>query len=106
MPAFGSSNTTLLTGAEAVTSSLGFAICLSTRNSKFFMAGRLPRAGMNMLNISVDTLRPERFEQMTRRRGHERVMDAIHLAIRLGYDPVKVYPNVAEELPCLHYPMI
>jgi len=45
---------------------------------------------MNMLNISVDTLRPERFEQMTRRRGHERVMDAIHNAIRLGYDPVKV----------------
>ena len=42
-----------------------------------------------MLNISVDTLRPERFEQMTRRRGHERVMDAIHHAIRLGYDPVK-----------------
>ena len=48
-----------------------------------------------MLNISVDTLRPERFEQMTRRRGHERVMDAIHHAIRLEYDPVKVYPNVA-----------
>ena len=46
-------------------------------------------AGLNMLNISVDTLRPERFEQMTRRRGHERVMDAIHHAIRLGYDPVK-----------------
>ena len=43
-----------------------------------------------MLNISVDTLRPTRFEEMTRRRGHERVMDAIHNAIRLGYDPVKV----------------
>ena len=42
-----------------------------------------------MLNISVDTLKPERFEQMTRRRGHERVMDAIYHAIRLGYDPVK-----------------
>ena len=47
-------------------------------------------AGLNMLNISVDTLRPDRFEQMTRRRGHDRVMDAIHNAIRLGYDPVKV----------------
>ncbi len=46
-----------------------------------------------MLNISVDTLRPERFEQMTRRRGHERVMDAIHNAIQLGYDPVKVGPT-------------
>ena len=54
------------------------------------MTAFLVYAGMNMLNISVDTLRPERFEQMTRRRGHERVMDAIHNAIRLGYDPVKV----------------
>lgn len=50
----------------------------------------LSYTGMNMLNISVDTLRPERFEEMTRRRGHERVMGAIHNAIQLGYDPVKV----------------
>ena len=48
------------------------------------------RAGLNLLNISVDTLRPDRFESMTRRRGHERVMAAIHHAVSLGYDPVKV----------------
>lgn len=47
-------------------------------------------AGLNLLNISVDTLRPDRFENMTRRRGHERVMSAIHNAVGLGYDPVKV----------------
>ncbi|KAK9908479.1 hypothetical protein WJX75_008530 [Coccomyxa subellipsoidea] len=50
----------------------------------------LQAAGLNLLNISVDTLRPDRFESMTRRRGHERVMAAIHHAVSLGYDPVKV----------------
>lgn len=47
-------------------------------------------AGLNLLNISVDTLKPDRFENMTRRRGHERVMSAIRDAVALGYDPVKV----------------
>lgn len=46
--------------------------------------------GLSLLNISLDTLRPDRFEQMTRRRGHERVMAAILRAVELGYDPVKV----------------
>ena len=48
------------------------------------------RPGLSALNISLDTLRPERFEAMTRRRGHERVMGAIEHALRLGFDPVKV----------------
>ncbi|KAK9863161.1 hypothetical protein WJX84_009071 [Apatococcus fuscideae] len=51
---------------------------------------RLQAAGMNLLNISLDTLRPERFEQMTRRKGHDRVLRSIQHAIDLGYDPVKV----------------
>jgi hypothetical protein len=42
------------------------------------------------LNISLDSLRPERFEQLTRRRGHHKVMESIHTAVRLGFDPVKV----------------
>lgn len=47
-------------------------------------------AGLSLLNISLDTLRPDRFERMTRRRGHSRVLEAIQSAVRLGYDPVKV----------------
>ena len=50
--------------------------------------------GLSLLNISLDTLRPDRFEQMTRRRGHERVMAAILRAVELGYDPVKVWALV------------
>ncbi|CAD7702426.1 unnamed protein product [Ostreobium quekettii] len=50
----------------------------------------LKEAGLNALNISLDTLRPDRFEKFTRRRGHDRVLQAIDLALELGYDPVKV----------------
>jgi cyclic pyranopterin phosphate synthase len=52
----------------------------------------LRAAGLSALNISLDTLRPERFEAMTRRpaEGHAKVMSAIDTALRLGYDPVKV----------------
>jgi molybdenum cofactor biosynthesis enzyme MoaA len=52
------------------------------------------RAGLRLLNISLDTLRPERFERMTRRRGHERIMAVIQQALRLGFDPVKVAPSL------------
>lgn len=47
-------------------------------------------AGLSLLNLSLDTLRADRFEQMTRRRGHERVLETLDLALSLGFDPVKV----------------
>ncbi len=50
----------------------------------------LPPAGLSAINISLDTLRPDRFEALTRRRGHERVLAAIDSALALGYRPVKV----------------
>ncbi len=51
---------------------------------------RLHAAGVNLLNISLDTLRPERFEAITRRKGFDRVLEAIDMAIDYGFDPVKV----------------
>lgn len=50
----------------------------------------LQRAGLDLLNISLDTLKSERFEKFTRRKGWSRVMASIDLAIQLGYEPVKV----------------
>lgn len=52
-----------------------------------------------MLNISLDTLRPERFEAMTRRKGLERVLSTIQQAVDLGYDPVKVGRDTWEAKP-------
>ena len=50
----------------------------------------LQAAGLSQLNISLDTLRPDRFERMTRRKGLEKVLRAIDLAAAAGFDPVKV----------------
>lgn len=57
------------------------------------LANKLPRlkeCGLNLLNISLDTLVTPKFEFMTRRRGHERVLKSIDAAVELGYNPVKV----------------
>ena len=51
---------------------------------------RLQAAGVNLINISLDTLRQDRFEEVTRRKGFHLVMRAIHEAIRRGYAPVKI----------------
>ena len=51
---------------------------------------RLQAAGVNLLNISLDTLRPDRFTFITRRPGFDLVMQAIDQAVAAGYDPVKV----------------
>lgn len=50
---------------------------------------RLPAApaGLSLLNISLDTLQPDRFVSMTRRQGHDRVLASIHRAVELGFDP-------------------
>lgn len=50
----------------------------------------LQRAGLNLLNISLDTLQSARYEKVTRRKGWERVIAGIDLAIQLGFNPVKV----------------
>ncbi|KAK3804585.1 MAG: hypothetical protein JOS17DRAFT_769518 [Linnemannia elongata] len=50
----------------------------------------LVNSGMNLLNLSLDTLDRFKFELMTRRKGFERVMETIDDALALGIDPVKV----------------
>lgn len=47
----------------------------------------LQRAGLDALNISLDTLKAAKYEQISRRKGWERVMAGIDLAIQLGYKP-------------------
>ncbi len=51
---------------------------------------RLQAAGLNQINISLDTLDPERFERIARRRGLPLVLNAIDDAIERGYEPLKV----------------
>jgi len=55
---------------------------------------QLQRAGLDHLNISLDTLKSHKYEKITRRRGLERVMAGIDLAIQLGFNPVKVCVDI------------
>ncbi|CAG8660049.1 3189_t:CDS:2, partial [Gigaspora rosea] len=46
--------------------------------------------GLNLLNISLDTLDPLKFELITRRKGFERVIESIDQGIALGLRPLKL----------------
>nr|CAH0100459.1 unnamed protein product [Daphnia galeata] len=50
----------------------------------------LKEAGLNMLNISLDTLIPAKFEFITRRKGFEKVLQGIDVALEFGYSPLKL----------------
>lgn len=54
------------------------------------LAAPLRQAGLTRLNVSLDTLRPERFEQIARRPGWHRVWAGIEAALAAGYEPLKI----------------
>src|SRR5437879_8871379 len=47
-------------------------------------------AGLRRINVSLDTLDPERFRAVTRRDGLEQVLAGIAAAKRAGFAPVKI----------------
>ncbi|XP_044467123.1 GTP 3',8-cyclase, mitochondrial-like isoform X2 [Mangifera indica] len=66
---------------------------LSMTTNGLTLARKLPKlqeCGLTGLNISLDTLVPAKFEFLTRRKGHQRVLESIDTAIDIGYNPVKV----------------
>jgi cyclic pyranopterin phosphate synthase len=50
----------------------------------------LKQAGLDTLNVSVDSLRPGRFAAITGRDGLNRVLDSIEQALDLGFGSVKI----------------
>jgi cyclic pyranopterin phosphate synthase len=50
----------------------------------------LAAAGLRRVNVSLDTLRADRFEEIARRPGLDRVLGAIEAAIDRGLAPVKI----------------
>lgn len=70
---------------------------LAITTNAILLEDRLPAlkaAGLTHLNISLDTLRPERFKKITRRGGMEVVVAAIEAALEAGYgvpeQPLKI----------------
>jgi GTP 3',8-cyclase len=58
------------------------------------LARKLPamvEAGLTAVNLSLDTLMPGKFMVMTRRQGHEKVLESLRVAEELG---VKVKVNI------------
>ena len=53
-------------------------------------AQELYDAGLRRINISLDTLSPERFRELTRRDGLEKVIEGILAAKRAGFEPIKI----------------
>ncbi|MBH1936454.1 GTP 3',8-cyclase MoaA [Streptomyces sp. AV19] len=53
-------------------------------------ATALREAGLDRVNVSLDTLRPDVFQRLTRRKRHQDVLDGLAAARAAGLDPVKV----------------
>ncbi|MDY7106593.1 MAG: GTP 3',8-cyclase MoaA [Actinomycetota bacterium] len=72
-------------------SELGVDLALTTNGATLRLLARdLVDAGLRRINISCDTLRPERFADITRRDQLSRVLDGIDAALEVGLDPVKI----------------
>jgi GTP 3',8-cyclase len=70
---------------------LGADLALTTNGATLrLIADDLVAAGLRRVNISLDTLRRERFAELTRRDQLESVLDGIEAAKEAGLDPVKV----------------
>jgi cyclic pyranopterin phosphate synthase len=53
-------------------------------------AAELKAAGLRRVNVSLDTLKPDRFELITRGRGLSDVLEGIEVARWVGLNPVKI----------------
>src|SRR5436305_4115795 len=49
------------------------------------LAGALRDAGLRRINVSLDTMDPRKFEELTRRTGVEQVIEGIHAAREAGF---------------------
>ena len=70
---------------------LGVDTALTTNGATLRMhAKALAEAGLKRINISLDSLQPERFLELTRRDELDRVLDGIEAAVDAGLKPVKI----------------
>ena len=62
------------------------------------LAGELAAAGLRRVNVSLDSIMPERFERMTRRPLLEKVLAGLSAAAEAGLTPIKVNTVVVRGL--------
>lgn len=72
-------------------SSLGVDLSLTTNGTTLTnLAPTLVAAGLERINISLDSLQRDRFEQITRRDELDKVLEGIGAAVSAGLAPVKI----------------
>ena len=70
---------------------LGVDLAMTTNGATLgLLADDLRAAGLQRVNISLDTLRRDRFIELTRRDRLDQVLDGIDSALRVGFGTVKV----------------
>jgi cyclic pyranopterin phosphate synthase len=70
---------------------LGVDLAMTTNGASLDRhAAELKAAGLRRINISLDTLRADRFEELTRRNELGAVLAGIDAAVAAGFDPVKI----------------
>jgi cyclic pyranopterin phosphate synthase len=70
---------------------LGVELSMTTNGASLgLIAGDLKRAGLDRINVSLDSLRADRFAAITNRDALQRVIDGIEAAVAAGLTPVKV----------------
>ncbi len=72
-------------------SGLGVDLALTTNGATLrLVAADLAAAGLRRINVSCDSLRPERFAEITKRDCLPAVLDGIDAALEAGLSPVKL----------------
>ena len=75
----------------AMLTPLGTDLALTTNGATLgLLAEDLAAAGLRRINISLDSLRADRFRDLTLRDDLDRVLDGLDAALAAGLDPVKV----------------
>ncbi len=70
---------------------LGVEVALTTNGATLrLLAQELADAGLHRINVSCDSLRPERFAEITKRDSLHKVLDGIDAALEAGLNPVKL----------------
>lgn len=54
------------------------------------VVSELKKAGLDLINISLDTLVPQKYTFISRRNGLDKVMKSIQKCLEVGFHPLKV----------------
>lgn len=66
-------------------------LVLTTNGSQLAKhAAELKKAGVKRINISIDSLKPERFKKITRTGRLEQVLDGLQASINTGFEGIKI----------------